>query len=130
MKPILRMTILKECADHYGLEVDDVQDGRRPVPYVRAREAYTLLCRLLTCYSFPMIAETFNSHHSTSMSAYTRGVKRFHNDPDFRSSVFAIADRLVWQSASPDAYGTMYRERLAEMMGTNTLVTTGQEDKQ
>ncbi len=60
---------------------------RRPANIALPRQIAMYLCRRLTDYSSPMIAEAFNRNHATILHAASSVEKRMALDIDFRHAI-------------------------------------------
>lgn len=87
--------IQKSVAEHFDLRVADIVGNRRPANIATPRQVAMYLCRTLTDFSSPTIAESFNRNHATVLHAVSAVEKRMAQSPDFRQTVNRIERSLV-----------------------------------
>jgi chromosomal replication initiator protein len=79
--------IQRAVAEFYDILLADMTSKRRPANIALPRQIAMYLCRRLTDYSSPMIAEAFNRNHATILHAASSVEKRMALDIDFRHAI-------------------------------------------
>lgn len=88
--------IQQAVCGHYGVTLTEMNSKRRTQHIAPVRQCAMYLCRKLTTFSFPVIAEHFGKrHHSTVMHAYERVAGRIKNDPGLASTLEALEAKLT-----------------------------------
>lgn len=87
--------IQRAVAEHYDIRVADMASKRRPQNIAFPRQVAMYLCRHLTDYSSPAIAESFNRSHATVLHASKSVKKRLANDLNFRHTVGKLERKLT-----------------------------------
>ena len=86
--------IQRTVAEHYDVRLADMTSRRRPQNIAFPRQVAMYLCRQMTDYSSPTIAEYFNRNHATILHAQTCVSQRLARDPEFRREV-SVLERKV-----------------------------------
>lgn len=89
-------TIVKRCAEFFGVSVADIRGPVRKKQIARARQAAMFLGRRLTKLSYPELGERFGGKdHSTVINAVKRVPELMAQDEDFRLNVESLERELA-----------------------------------
>jgi len=91
--------IQRVVADFYDVRLADMSSKRRPRNIAFPRQIAMYICRKLTNYSSPAIAEAFNRNHATVLHAVRMIEGRMQKDIDFRHTVGRL-ERTLRQGVS------------------------------
>ena len=86
--------IQRTVAEFYDIRLADMTSKRRPQNIAFPRQVAMFLCRRLTDYSSPAIAEHFNRNHATILHAATTIEKRMCGDADVRRDVTMLERKI------------------------------------
>jgi chromosomal replication initiator protein len=87
--------IIKHCAEHFHVSVQDIKGPVRKKQLARARQAAMFLSRKLTGSSYPELGDKFGGKdHSTVINAVQRVPELMAEDDDFRKSVEVLEREL------------------------------------
>jgi chromosomal replication initiator protein len=86
--------IQRTVAEFYDIRLADMTSKRRPKNIAFPRQVAMYLCRKLTEYSSPAIAEHFNRNHATVLHAVGAVETRLTEDADFRREVNIIERKI------------------------------------
>jgi len=86
--------IQRKVAEFYDIRLADMTSKRRPQNIAFPRQVAMFLCRSLTDYSSPAIAECFNRNHATVLHAEATVRKRMAGDPDFRREIGTLERKV------------------------------------
>jgi chromosomal replication initiator protein len=87
-------TILEAVAKFYDIRLADMTSKKRPQSIAFPRQVAMFLCRKLTDFSSPAIAESFNRNHATVLHAVGAIEKRMADNADLRSAVAQLEKKL------------------------------------
>ncbi len=79
--------IQRAVAEYYDIRLADMTSKRRPANIAFPRQVAMFLCRRLTDYSSPAIADSFNRNHATILHAVSSVEKKMTVDTDLRNTV-------------------------------------------
>ncbi|MCF7855628.1 MAG: chromosomal replication initiator protein DnaA [Candidatus Pacebacteria bacterium] len=79
--------IQRAVAEFFDIRVADMTSKRRPHNIAFPRQVAMYLCRKLTDFSSPAIAESFNRNHATILHAANMVDKRIKKDMDFQHMI-------------------------------------------
>ena len=86
--------IMKCVAEHFDLRMSDLTSKRRPRSIALPRQISMYLCRRLTHFSLPEIANSFEKTHATVLHACKTIHDRMDVDDSIRRSVHSLANKL------------------------------------
>ncbi len=86
--------IQRTVAEHYDIRLADMTSKRRPQNIAMPRQVAMYLCRCMTDYSSPTIAEYFSRNHATILHAATTIEKRMADDGEFRREINALERKI------------------------------------
>ena len=86
--------IQRTVAEHYDIRLADMSNKRRPQNIAFPRQVAMYLCRRLTDFSSPAIAESFNRNHATILHAASAVEKRMTKDADCRREINALERKI------------------------------------
>ena len=87
-------SIQRAVADYYDVRLADMTSKYRQRSIALPRQVAMYLCRRLTSYSLPDIANAFGKTHATILHAFKTVSNRMDVDPSLRSQVIAIAQKM------------------------------------
>ena len=86
--------IQRTVAEFYDLRLTDMTSKRRPQNIAFPRQIAMYLCRQMTDFSSPMIAEHFNRNHATILHAETSVKNRLSGNAEFRHEVNMLERKI------------------------------------
>lgn len=86
--------IQRTVAEFYDVRLADMTSKRRPQNIAFPRQVAMYLCRRLTDYSSPTIAERFNRNHATVLHAETVIRRRIEGSPELRREVSLLERKI------------------------------------
>ena len=86
--------IQRTVAEFYDIRLADMSSKRRPQNIAWPRQVAMYLCRELTDYSSPAIAECFSRNHATILHAEQSVRERAEQNPDIRREVNILRRRI------------------------------------
>ena len=87
-------SIQRAVADYYDVRLADMTSKYRQRSVALPRQVAMYLCRRLTSYSLPDIANAFGKTHATILHAFKTISNRMDVDSSLRSQVIAIAQKM------------------------------------
>jgi len=91
--------IQRTVAEYFDIRLADMTSKKRPKNIAFPRQVAMYLCRELTEFSSPAIAEGFNRNHATVLHAESMVRGRVQSDPETRASVISLKRRLLGATA-------------------------------
>ena len=86
--------IQRAVAEHFDLRMTDMSSKRRPRSVAQPRQVAMFLCRRLTRFSLPDIANAFGKTHATVLHACRTVQDRFSVDKELQNSIRTITRKL------------------------------------
>ena len=86
--------IQRAVAEYYDIRLADMTSKRRPQNIAFPRQVAMFLCRRLTDFSSPIIAECFNRNHATVLHAAATVEKRLSGNPEVRREIQLLERRI------------------------------------
>lgn len=94
-------SIQQIVAYHYGISITEICSARRTAPVVFPRQIAMYLAKVLTTGSYPEIGRSFGGRdHTTVLHACRTVTAKFETNPELRSIVNFLRDRLLQESTS------------------------------
>ncbi|MFO7821531.1 MAG: chromosomal replication initiator protein DnaA [Lentisphaeria bacterium] len=87
--------IQRAVAEHYDIRIADMSSKRRPQNIAFPRQVAMYLCRRLTDYSSPAIAESFNRSHATVLHASNTIEQKISTNLEFRHTLGKLERKLA-----------------------------------